>query len=124
MIATNCLPTRYFGELQVFASCLKLLTITGLVRIAFFVSALFDFCQIFMGLLIDWGANPQRDVIGFRYWRDVRHRAPIRRAASEDLQPAPMASYLFPGAKGRFVGLVKTLSQASFSFQGIEIISV
>ncbi|KAH9849492.1 amino acid permease-domain-containing protein [Lenzites betulinus] len=52
--AVNCFPSRYYGEIEFYLSCLKVLTIVSIILI---------------GLLIDLGASKQ-GTLGFRYWRE------------------------------------------------------
>ncbi|KAI0775611.1 amino acid permease-domain-containing protein [Trametes elegans] len=52
--AVNCFPSRYYGEVEFYLSCLKVTTIV---------------LVILVGLLVDLGASHQGR-IGFRYWRD------------------------------------------------------
>jgi amino acid transporter len=62
---------------------------------------------IIFAICINAGASPQ-GYLGFRYWRD----------------PGPFAEYLVSGATGRFLGVLGVLIQASFSFQGSELVGV
>ncbi|OJT02167.1 hypothetical protein TRAPUB_7282 [Trametes pubescens] len=52
--AINCFPSRYYGEVEFYLSCLKVTTIVIIILI---------------GLLIDLGASSQ-GTIGFRYWKE------------------------------------------------------
>ncbi|KAI0629930.1 amino acid permease-domain-containing protein [Trametes polyzona] len=52
--AINCFPSRYYGEVEFYLSCLKVTTIVVIIII---------------GLLVDLGASEQGR-IGFRYWRE------------------------------------------------------
>ncbi|KAJ7483258.1 general amino acid permease variant 1 [Mycena latifolia] len=60
------------------------------------------------GLVITLGGGPDRQRHGFEYWRD----------------PGPMVSFLEPGAKGRFLGLLVAIVPAAFSMGGIELIAI
>ena len=53
--ATNLLPVRWFAELEMWFSSIKVLTIAAFVVIAIAVAA---------------GASPEQGAIGFTYWRD------------------------------------------------------
>ncbi|KAL1946120.1 hypothetical protein VTO73DRAFT_15247 [Trametes versicolor] len=52
--AINCFPSRYYGEVEFYLSCLKVTTIVIIV---------------FIGMLIDLGASHQ-GTIGFRTWKE------------------------------------------------------
>ncbi|KAI0823275.1 amino acid permease-domain-containing protein [Trametes gibbosa] len=52
--AVNCFPSRYYGELEFYMSCMKVLTIVSIILV---------------GLLIDLGASKQ-GTIGFKYWSE------------------------------------------------------
>ncbi|ODQ77817.1 hypothetical protein BABINDRAFT_163205 [Babjeviella inositovora NRRL Y-12698] len=54
------------------------------------------------------GGNPQHDAFGFRYWRD----------------PGPLNEYLYPGARGRWMGIVACFIRAAFTIAGPEYISM
>lgn len=57
-------------------------------------------------ICLDLGAGPNGHMTGFQYWRN----------------PGPMVSYLAKGAAGRWYGLWYTLTNAAYSYQGIETI--
>lgn len=88
--------SRYFGEVEFVFGCIKVLALIGLVL---------------LGLIIDLGGAPNGlDRIGFRNWRE-----------------APMNDdYLGikPVSAARFLGLWAVLTQAAFSFGGIESLAV
>ncbi|KAI0369433.1 hypothetical protein BV20DRAFT_968017 [Pilatotrama ljubarskyi] len=52
--AINCFPSRYYGEVEFYLSCLKVSTIIIIILV---------------GLLIDLGASDQGR-LGFKYWRE------------------------------------------------------
>lgn len=60
------------------------------------------------GLVLNLGGGPTHDRLGFRYWRD----------------PGAFAAFLYPGAKGRFLGWFMTLPWAGYSYVGIEAIGL
>lgn len=67
-----------------------------------------------MGIIIDLGGNPQKDRIGFRYWK-----APN----------GPMGKYLLDQVGGDvplsiFLGFWATLTNALFAYMGTELIGV
>lgn len=63
---------------------------------------------LMLALIIDLGGVPGQDRLGFRYWRD----------------PGPMKAYIATGALGRFLGFLSTLTNAAFSFGGVEMVAV
>ncbi|PVG03557.1 putative general amino acid permease [Serendipita vermifera] len=63
---------------------------------------------ILCGLVIDLGGGPDHDRRGFRYWSN----------------PGPFREYLKPGGTGRFLGILSVLIQASFTYQGVELVAV
>ena len=62
---------------------------------------------IIFGICMAAGAGAE-GVIGFRYWND----------------PGPFAEYILEGATGKFVGFWAVLIQASFAYQGAELVGV
>ncbi|KAJ7704930.1 general amino acid permease variant 1 [Mycena rosella] len=60
------------------------------------------------GLVITLGGGPDHQRHGFEYWRN----------------PGPMVSFLEPGAKGRFLGLLVAIVPAAFSMGGIELVAI
>ena len=55
VIATNCYKIRWYGEIEFFFGCLKIMLVFGL---------------ILTGLIIDLGGVPGQERLGFRYWKD------------------------------------------------------
>ena len=88
--ATNLLPVRWFPELEMWFSSIKVLTIAAFVVFAVAVAA---------------GAS-QQGTIGFAYWHD----------------PGPFGHYILPGVPGQVLGVCGVLIQATFSFQGTELV--
>ncbi|KAI0781866.1 general amino acid permease 1 [Abortiporus biennis] len=94
--AINIFGVRWFGEAEFVFSIIKLLMITGL---------------IILGLVIDLGGGPDHDRRGFRYWKN----------------PGAVAgSGLEPNHVGldRFLGMLSVFVQASYSFQGMELVAI
>ncbi|KAJ7628650.1 amino acid permease/ SLC12A domain-containing protein [Roridomyces roridus] len=91
IILVNLAGVKYFGEFEFVFACIKLTTVVGL---------------IIMCLVVDLGGAPDRDRRGFRYWRDE----PFNNAFF-DITPAP---------KARFLGFWAVLTQAAFSYGGME----
>lgn len=94
--ATNIFGVRYFGEAEFAFSLIKLTMITGLILV---------------GLIIDLGGAPDHHRLGFQYWKN----------------PGVFAgAQLEPNHVGldRFLGILNVLVQASFSFQGMELVAI
>ena len=53
MIAINCVPVNFYGEIEFVFGAIKLTTIVGLILLMF---------------IITLGGGPSGDRIGFRYW--------------------------------------------------------
>ncbi|EIW79688.1 general amino acid permease 1 [Coniophora puteana RWD-64-598 SS2] len=75
----------------------------------------FAFLKIFLivgliiaGLVVTCGGGPDHETIGFRYWRD----------------PGPFVSFLEPGGRGRWVGMLVAIVPAAFSLSGAELIAI
>jgi yeast amino acid transporter len=69
---------------------------------------LFIVFLIILGLVIDLGGVPGTPRMGFRYWRD----------------PGPFVEYIAGGSWGRFLGYWAVMSNAVFSFAGVESIAM
>lgn len=63
---------------------------------------------LILSLIIDLGGVPAQPRLGFHYWRD----------------PGAMNQYKALGDLGRFLGLWSTLSNASFAYNGVEMIAM
>ncbi|KAJ7216520.1 amino acid permease/ SLC12A domain-containing protein [Mycena pura] len=90
-ILINVAGVKYFGEFEFAFAFIKIITVVGLV---------------IMCLVVDLGGGPDRDRRGFRYWRE----SPFN---NEFLSIKP------PG-KARFLGFWAVLTQAAFSYGGME----
>lgn len=94
VVFINMLGSGAYGEAEFIFASIKVITIVGL---------------IILGIVLDLGGGPDRDRIGFRYWKD----------------PGPFAQFHgIPGAKGRFLGWWAVMTQAAFSFIGTEIVAI
>ncbi|KAJ8587576.1 general amino acid permease 1 [Rhizopogon salebrosus TDB-379] len=94
--ATNIFGVRYFGEAEFVFSLIKLTMITGL---------------IIVGLIIDLGGAPNHHRLGFQYWKNPGV------FAGAGLEPTHIGL-------DRFLGVLSVIVQASFSFQGMEIVAI
>lgn len=63
---------------------------------------------IILGLVINLGGVPGHPRIGFRYWKD----------------PGPFVEYIGTGSWGRFLGYWAVMSNAVFSFAGVESVAM
>lgn len=63
---------------------------------------------IITSLVIDLGGAPNKERLGFRYWRD----------------PGPFAPYYGHSSLGYFLGWFTDLVQAAGSYMGIEMVIV
>jgi amino acid transporter len=82
---------KYFGEFEFVFATLKIVTILGLILLM---------------LIIDLGGGPDHDRRGFRYWK----REPFNNTFDD----------LLPQSKARFLGFWAVLTQAAFSYGGME----
>jgi len=90
IVAINLAGVKYFGEFEFYFAFLKIVTILGLVIVC---------------LVIDLGGAPNHERLGFRYWRE---------------QPFNSQYLGFTGATSRFLGFWAVLTQAAFSYGGME----
>ncbi|KAF7319448.1 AA-permease domain-containing protein [Mycena chlorophos] len=91
IILVNLAGVKYFGEFEFVFASIKIVTVIGLVVAM---------------LVIDLGGGPTHERVGFRYWREE-----------------PFNSDFFdvvPAAKARFLGFWAVLTQAAFSYGGME----
>lgn len=102
--ATNFLPVRWFGEIEMWLSSIKVVTVIGFV--------IFSIC-------VNAGVGDQ-GYIGFKYWRDPGAFREYTTWDSDNEAPVTIVS----GATGQFVAFWATLVTAGFSFQGTELVGV
>nr|CAC67419.1 amino acid transporter [Uromyces viciae-fabae] len=90
----NLFGVRWYGEAEFWCSAVKVIAIV---------------CLIILGIIIDLGGGPNHDRIGFRYW----------------ISPGPFNQLNgIPGSTGRFLAFWSVFIQASFSYQGTEIVAL
>jgi amino acid transporter len=80
-------------------------------EVEFFFAALKILLVIFLiilGLVIDLGGIPGQERIGFRYWK----------------QPGPFVEYIASGPWGQFLGYWAVMTNAVFSFAGVESLAM
>ncbi|KAH8427167.1 uncharacterized protein LDX57_004882 [Aspergillus melleus] len=63
---------------------------------------------ILMGLVIDLGGVPGQERLGFRYWK----------------HPGPFVEYIATGSWGRFLGFWAVMTNAVYSFAGVESLAM
>lgn len=96
--AANFLPIRWFGEVEMWLSSIKVVTVVGFV--------IFSIC-------VNAGVG-QEGYIGFKYWRTPGAFAEYQVSDTKTIH----------GATGQFVAFWATLITAGFSFQGTELVAV
>ncbi|KAM0790147.1 hypothetical protein ACM66B_005468 [Microbotryomycetes sp. NB124-2] len=90
VVLANLLGIKAFGEIEFCMRCI--IVLTGL---------------IILGLVIDLGGAPNRDRIGFRYWREQ-----------------PFSYYIFDNDTGVFLGVWAVMVNALFAYMGSELVGV
>ncbi|KAJ7505782.1 amino acid permease/ SLC12A domain-containing protein [Mycena galericulata] len=95
IIFINFCGIKYFGEFEFVFACIKVITVLGL---------------LILSLVIDLGGGPDHDRRGFRFWRE----APF----NDDFLG------LMPPSKARFLGFWAVLTQAAFSYAGMEMLAM
>lgn len=98
--AVNILGVRFFGEVEFWLSCLKVLTCLGL---------------IILMLCIALGGSPTHDRLGFRYWKNPGAFKEYA-DSSRDLK--------IEGDLGRFVSFVAVLVTTIFAYTGSELVGI
>ncbi|KAJ5918656.1 Amino acid/polyamine transporter I [Penicillium verhagenii] len=63
---------------------------------------------VILGLVIDLGGIPGKPRLGFHYWKE----------------PGPFVEYLSPGSLGRFLGFWAVMTNAVYSFAGVESLAM
>lgn len=94
ILLVNVVSVRWFGEAEFVFTCLKLITIGGLILVSIIISA---------------GGGPNNTSIGFRFWRDPGAFAQYKGIG---------------GSAGRFLGWFAVLQQAAFSQVGSEMLAL
>ncbi|KAJ7619829.1 amino acid permease/ SLC12A domain-containing protein [Mycena polygramma] len=91
IVLVNLAGVKYFGEFEFVFATIKIATVVGL---------------IIMCLIVDLGGAPDHDRRGFRYWREAPFNSDFNN--------------IVPSSKARFLGFWAVLTQAAFSYSGIE----
>ncbi|KOS22144.1 Arginine permease [Escovopsis weberi] len=95
--AVNLMPVRWFGELEMWFSSIKVVTILGF---------------IIFGICVNAGVGDQ-GYIGFKYWH---HPGAFAEYSNGD--------WGIEGRIGQFVGFWAVLITAGFSYQGTELVAI
>jgi amino acid transporter len=95
MISFNLFGVRYFGETEFYLCLIKITLMIGL---------------IITGLVITLGGGPDKQRIGFRYWKNPG--AVARAGLVDDI------------GSDRFIAILTVIVQAAFSFQSMEIVAI
>ncbi|SGZ55335.1 CIC11C00000004441 [Sungouiella intermedia] len=103
IIVINVLGVRFFGEIEFWLSCLKVLTCLGLIILL---------------LVIALGGGPTKERLGFRYWRDPG----AFKAYSE--KRSSTYTLKVEGGLGRFVSFLSVLVTAIFAYMGSELVGI
>jgi yeast amino acid transporter len=85
IVGLNLLPVSFYGETEFWFASTKVIMMIGL---------------LFLSFILFWGGGPNKDRLGFRYWKD----------------PGAANTYLLPGNTGRFLALLSTLVLSAFPF--------
>lgn len=100
IVLINVLGVKFFGEIEFWWSCLKVVTCLGLVLVMF---------------IIAMGGGPTKETLGFRFWKNPGAFAPYRDASR---------GLLITGDKGRFVSFMSVLVTAIFAYTGSELVGI
>lgn len=100
IVVVNILGVRFFGEIEFWLSCLKVLTCLGLIILL---------------LVIALGGGPTHDRLGFRYWKDP--------GAFKEYADKSRGLHI-GGGLGRFVSFLSVLVTAIFAYMGSELVGI
>lgn len=90
----NLMSVSFYGHSEVAAGFVKVTCFIGLIIVSIVITA---------------GGGPNREAIGFRYWRD----------------PGPWVDYNgITGSTGHFLGFISAFINAAFSYIGIETVVI
>ncbi|KAL1599245.1 hypothetical protein SLS59_006262 [Nothophoma quercina] len=119
-ISAICVLFQYWTDLNLAIWICIFIVLTFVVGISFvgiygevefFFACLKILLVIFLiifGLVIDLGGIPGQERIGFRYWK----------------QPGPFVEYIASGPWGQFLGYWAVMTNAVFSFAGVESLAM
>ncbi|WWC88917.1 uncharacterized protein L201_003832 [Kwoniella dendrophila CBS 6074] len=95
VITANAIGVRWFGEIEFWFGFIKVATILGLILV---------------GIVINAGGGPVKDHIGFRIWKEYPFNDEYGGISNVNT--------------ARFLGFWAVLTQAAFSFSGLESLAV
>ncbi|KAH9842292.1 Amino acid permease [Teratosphaeria destructans] len=119
-ISAICVLFQYWTDINSSLWIILTIVITFVVGMSFIrvygevefwfalLKILFIVFLIILGLVIDLGGVPGTPRIGFRYWKN----------------PGPFVEYIATGSWGNFLGFWAVMSNAVFSFAGVESIAM
>ena len=87
IVGLNFLPVRYYGETEFWFSGIKIITLIGLLILSF---------------ILFWGGGPNRQLLGFHYWKHPRAFNTYIVTTNEDT--------------GRFIGLLQCIVSSAIAF--------
>lgn len=100
IVLVNILGVRFFGEIEFWLSCVKVLTCIGLIILL---------------LVIALGGGPTKHRYGFQFWRNPGAFNTYKEAA-RDID--------IGGSKGRFVAFLSVLVTSIFAYTGSELVGI
>ncbi|KAM9892598.1 hypothetical protein OXX69_011972 [Metschnikowia pulcherrima] len=100
IVLVNILGVKFFGEIEFWLSCVKVLTCIGLIILL---------------LVIALGGGPTKDRLGFRYWKDPGAFNIFKESAR---------GIEIGGSKGRFLAFMSVLVTATFAYTGSELVGI
>ncbi|GEQ67249.1 hypothetical protein JCM33374_g913 [Metschnikowia sp. JCM 33374] len=100
IVAVNILGVKFFGEIEFWLSCVKVLTCIGLIILL---------------LVIALGGGPTKERLGFRYWKHP---------GAFNIYQDKSRHLLIKGDKGRFLSFMSVLVTATFAYTGSELVGI
>ncbi|VVT46381.1 uncharacterized protein SAPINGB_P001185 [Magnusiomyces paraingens] len=98
LVTLNLFGVKIFGEMEFWLSCIKVVTMLGL---------------IFLTMVIALGGGPDHDRRGFRYWKDPGAFRPFEKNGQ-----------VMHGSAGKVVSSLSVMVTAVFAFMGTELVGV
>lgn len=92
IIALNLGPVKFWASVEVYFGIIKLIALAGL---------------IILGIVIDAGGAPNKDKVGFRYWKE-----------------SPWKIYIVEGGAGRLLAFWSSVSGVVYAFGGLQSLAV
>ncbi|ODQ80245.1 hypothetical protein BABINDRAFT_35848 [Babjeviella inositovora NRRL Y-12698] len=101
LTVANLFPVKFYGEVEFWVAAIKIVAIVGWL--------VYAFCMV-------CGAG-KTGPVGFRYWRNPGPWGPA-------LSPDESGNVMANKNLGRFLGFLSSLINASFTYQGTELVGV